>query len=710
MDTSNFINADTLDKQEKNEQQKVTDVYIGVFFDGTNNNMVQQAYFHTFKKDGVQSPSGEKIDTKSVLKQNNIWNTAIQKIQQKKEKTEELQSIYVEMGRSDSKNMTIPSDTIVKCKKLEFEIKELDEEIEKLQIETHLDINAMGSDTQQGYSNIAILHSLLQEKENKEGAIYYHIYVEGSGANDIVTSDGKTGLLNEGNINGLGFGLGNTGVTALVSKAVKYVYNYLNNYKSLLNSNTKYHFLVFGFSRGATCARLFTELTTREPGKTLPREKEFSQETSKVQHLLKDGRLPFMEKDFIKGVTIVRKNVTVDFLGIYDTVASIGFLKQKDGWTNALSWGYRIWWWNNYIGNFHYMNSHDYGLYSHKNSRVLHTCHICAGDEFRENFALVNLGQEIPSDAMEIIIPGCHSDVGGGYISKIEQDIVLYKFVPRKFEHFLKHNKLLEIIGFPYLRMKERAKMFVDSPHTNPSNNSIVEGHTKELNTNTLAELGWVGNEWRNDTTVTDFEVSYDGNVCTKRVAEWPNEIKFKRYVMKGYSNIPLRMMMKCVENCGLTWIFKDKTFPYEIPEQLKGLGEKMISKVGVPSGQRMWMIPEGNYSGSVYRKLRLNFLHFTSSCELWHFRSSVEEKRRSNKTNNKNNSKVEISTIPSDGKEEHIVEFQGGNFGNNCNYDNDAHICRIMYNGDEQLEGDHSKSVHYMYEFSNIGMRIETV
>ena len=47
--------------------------------------------------------------------------------------------------------------------------------------------------------------------------MYHNIYVEGAGAYDV--ANGSTS-----NINGLGFGLGKTGVTALVSKAIKEIY------------------------------------------------------------------------------------------------------------------------------------------------------------------------------------------------------------------------------------------------------------------------------------------------------------------------------------------------------------------------------------------------------------------------------------------------------------------------------------------------------
>lgn len=668
--TSCFIGGKEITVSDRNEfMSKVKNVRIGVFFDGTNNNAVQRAIFESYKKqkkiESLSSDAKGKYEIAIKLKKE-LLDLQIQEM---------LASVV------DSSNYATNTINQSELSSIRYKIKEREKELEKTNFQPLFDTEYMHAN-KKGYSNVSILYSLLQHNMDTQENVYHNIYVEGAGACDI------TELL-PSNANGLGFGLGKTGVTALVSKALKEITDWLQSMKNHFDENTKYHFYIFGFSRGSTCARLFAELTTRDPDKKLKREDEFAQETSRVSHLMKGSRIPFMEEAYLGGnPKIKRDNVTVDFLGIYDTVASIGFLKQKDGWTNSLSWAYRAAWWNNYNGNFHYMNVHDYGLYSPHNQRVKYTCHICAGDEFRENFALVNLGKKIPQNSMEIIIPGCHSDIGGGYVDGVGMDIVLYKFIPRKFERFLKSNKVTEILGTPYLRfIKERAKMFVDNP-------SSLKGQKEELSPDTLAKLGWIGKEWKKDTKDTSPEHSHDDEVCTKRVADWPNEIKFKRYVMGGYSNIPLRMMIQCVEKCGMTWLFKTSTYPYEIPGHLKELGVNMLNEIDKPSGQRLWLIPGGKYAGEKYRKLRLNFLHFTSSCELWHFRTSVDESKRTKK---------DISKEAIEGGEGAFVfaELNGANIGNNCNYDEHANICRIMYDGDEALEGNHEDNVHYMYDLS---------
>jgi len=665
--SSGLVGAESCTKQEGMEHQYIKRVHIGVFFDGTSNNAVQQAIFHKYKN------SRKGLADKEKIKQ---FRDAQRLKERKKEKLDE-QAVYTAML---SNTYCDYIEISRKLYEVNLELKQIDSELSKINLQPNFNLQYMRNEKEKGYSNIAILYGLLASQENNDDDIYYNIYVEGSGATDITNK-------NESNINGLGFGLGKTGVTALVSKAVRAVHDYINSNKPKLSWDTNYHFYVFGFSRGATCARLFSELVVRGGNDKLKRESEFSENTSYAKNLVdKNGRLSFMDKDSIGYNLIDTKKVSVDFLGIFDTVASIGFLKQKDGWTNSLSWGYRSFWWNNYNGNFHYMNAHDYGLYSPQNKKVKCTIHICAADEFRENFALVNLGSDLQGKNTEIIIPGCHSDIGGGFVDGVDMDVVLYKFIPRKLEHFIKSNKITEIIGYPFLRyLKERATVFLNKPY-------IENSHTEDLSPDSLAALGWIDKNWNkhNKIIVNHTETKNTDNIgqsYTKRVANWANEIKFKRFVLCGYSNIPLEMMIELIgkEKSGICQrLFNPGNNPYavdKIPDfKLQCYGKSLVSfvKDKIVKGKRYWILPQGDYSSALYRYLRLRYLHFTASCEIAHFRTKYE-----GETDYK------------------LGEVNAGNFGNNCNYDNNARICRITYMGDKDLKGDHSDNVLYMYNLN---------
>ncbi|HEV2717198.1 MAG TPA: DUF2235 domain-containing protein [Terriglobales bacterium] len=130
---------------------------------------------------------------------------------------------------------------------------------------------------------------------------------------------------------------------------------------------TEINLSVFGFSRGAAEARAFTnwlfESCTQEDGAWL-----------------------------FAGIPL-----RVFFLGIFDTVAAVG-LGNTTG--NDMFWGHQGW------GNF--MEIHP----------AIEQCvHFVAGHEVRGSFSLdtARIGDDYPPNVKEVMYPGAHSDVGGGY-------------------------------------------------------------------------------------------------------------------------------------------------------------------------------------------------------------------------------------------------------------------------------------------------------
>ncbi|MCD8203195.1 MAG: DUF2235 domain-containing protein [Prevotella sp.] len=519
------VDAKALLKEDKTETDNIPlDIYFGVFFDGTNNNMIPA-------------------------------NTA-RDIRRKYSKTDKNQY--------ESEVLSSSAAEMVKN-------------------------NANRENTK--YSNVAILHSYYKgftEKDNddkKDGKrLVYKIYVEGAGANDI--SDIFTGIPGVG----LGFGLGKTGVVALVSKAVKTVRTILSAYNDEDKGNITLHFDVFGFSRGATCSRLFSYLVARETGEEvtnsyderLPnnREAEFGSYYAKQYYDKKEEKLQFLESDK-KGKEW--KKITVDFLGIYDTVASIGFLRRKetdnDGETkdkvNKLS---KVFVKNEeFKDNYHDQNVREYGLYSPQlTATVKNTFHICALDEFRENFALTDLGKEIPSNGIELLLPGCHSDIGGGYI-KGETSVF----------------KIKDIGNLSYYK-------------GNPCNSA--EGNPDKLTSQLLKNLGWM---------MEDTAVVQEGDTLI-----------IKREVPYIFSNIPLRLMIDRVEEK----LEDQRGKVFELPDGVYAVGSESNKfnieefyqglKSIIPSyeGKRLCVLPNSagennlvNISAS-YKELRREYLHFTSN------------------------------------------------------------------------------------------------
>lgn len=139
------------------------------------------------------------------------------------------------------------------------------------------------------------------------------------------------------------------------------------------------HISIFGFSRGATQARAFANwlqaLCTLDA------------------HMRKEA----------SGFSLGGFNVQFDFLGIFDTVASVGG-------GNTLG--------NSILGRR--FDGHGAWADSEDSLRVplgMKCLHLVASHEVRRSFPLdsISVRGVIPAGSREIVLPGAHSDVGGGY-------------------------------------------------------------------------------------------------------------------------------------------------------------------------------------------------------------------------------------------------------------------------------------------------------
>jgi Uncharacterized alpha/beta hydrolase domain (DUF2235) len=146
---------------------------------------------------------------------------------------------------------------------------------------------------------------------------------------------------------------------------------------------TQINVSVFGFSRGAAQARAFVnwlfEVCAQQGG----------------------------------GHTFAGMPIRLHFLGIFDTVASVGVANLYE---NEVFTGHQAW--------------------ADRNMRIhpaVEQCvHFVAGHEVRACFPLdsVRVDGSYPGNAMEIMYPGAHSDVGGGYapgdlgVSPVQDDFI----------------------------------------------------------------------------------------------------------------------------------------------------------------------------------------------------------------------------------------------------------------------------------------------
>ncbi|WP_417530957.1 T6SS phospholipase effector Tle1-like catalytic domain-containing protein [Marinobacter lipolyticus] len=236
---------------------------------------------------------------------------------------------------------------------------------------------AMGVDTSYANSptNIAKLWGAYPDEitySTLKKNYQYSIYSPGAGTK---TGSGDSLL-------GAATGLGETGVLEQVTSAFEQLVHFISIDLSSANID-KLTIDLFGFSRGAAAARHAAN--------------DISQGTEGIL-----GQL-FSQKG-LKWPA----DISIRFLGLFDTVAGIVNLKN---------------------GDFSAQNNYNkpVNLYIDP-SKVENVLHLTALDEKRGNFALNSIRSPdttLPSNFTEIAIPGAHSDIGGGYPDILQEDIFI---------------------------------------------------------------------------------------------------------------------------------------------------------------------------------------------------------------------------------------------------------------------------------------------
>lgn len=230
----------------------------------------------------------------------------------------------------------------------------------------HSDPNSSYSNDLTNIAKLADLyrHQAVARNDGQGLKVYQAIYISGVGT----TSGGRDSF-----VSGQGFGRGNTGVVAKVCRCVKKIDGVL---KAFARYNPHHvigavEFDLFGFSRGAASARhLANEVLKQSRGALGP--------------VLKHGRLP-LAAAFSWG------SVRLKVIGLFETVAAVGGISDFGNVRDAV---------NARVNLF---------LPPGCAQQVLH---LVADDEHRRNFALNRVAPDWPR---EIILPGSHSDIGGGY-------------------------------------------------------------------------------------------------------------------------------------------------------------------------------------------------------------------------------------------------------------------------------------------------------
>lgn len=214
-----------------------------------------------------------------------------------------------------------------------------------------------------GKSNIALLEAQVDDKKAPEP--FQHalkLYVEGAGTEDREADHRR----------GLAMGIGSTGIDAKVKKGIEKAVSKLRKLFQSADEDTTLKQLaidLFGFSRGAASARYC------------------------IHKLMDEGGEPISEQLEVEGFPADK--IEINLVGLFDTVSSHGMSFNNDVSTLKLD----------------------------SIRRANRVVQLEASEEYRRNFSLTTI-DSAGGKGQRICLPGAHSDVGGGYRSGPEAQIV----------------------------------------------------------------------------------------------------------------------------------------------------------------------------------------------------------------------------------------------------------------------------------------------
>ncbi len=228
------------------------------------------------------------------------------------------------------------------------------------------DLSEFSEKNRGSYDNSITNIGRLSESYDSEQKNVFSIYMEGVGTKALKEDE---------RFPDMGLGIGDRGVISISQLACEKLASLI--IENEINHNlSNIVFDIFGFSRGAATARHFANEIYKKMG-GLVYEKLQLNSSSKV---------------------------SINFIGLYDTVAAIGCIKDLLDTTDE--------------------NNHGINLYLPKDiaNKVVH---FTAHHECRDNFALNSVAPE----HQEIALLGVHSDIGGGYKDPIDSVMIMKPYL-----------------------------------------------------------------------------------------------------------------------------------------------------------------------------------------------------------------------------------------------------------------------------------------
>lgn len=509
------IGGKDIEKESMLQEKTVVDIYIGIFFDGTNNNKVQAAIGRRFRQESKVNAKGfAYVDQQS----------------------------QEQLLQDDRKRYAISSKS-----KDEAENREVAEILDdKVSDEVYGKYRNSNSQNV-SYTNVAILESFY-----KTDATHYSLYVEGSGSDMDFDSTGADFI-------GLALGAGDNGVVAKVGKALDFISNFILSSKP---NGQKYrlHFDVFGFSRGATAARIFNYIVYSDK----IAQKSGNEELKKNSDSFVKKLQP--EKDI--------ESKEVEYLGIFDTVGSVGVV--------------------------HSDNVAQYGLWATDMCRRV--VHLCGMDELRKNFAIIDIESSVHSNGLELFLPGCHTDIGGGISMGRDEPAIINKvdFAGVKIVSQKVKNTMLTPMNFFLRENEDNTRQNLRFICVDPANPDTQQPVTVD----TLIEMGWIDE----DKQVDEFNESLAENLGNY-YTEGTFNISMFRHVRYGYSNVSLALMVEDAvkERCDM-FNFRTELFPIPTDNIVEEVYNKAKTQMQSGRSGRIAISP------SDYAHLRRKYLHYSAN------------------------------------------------------------------------------------------------
>ncbi|MGK3225144.1 type VI secretion system tube protein TssD [Enterobacter soli] len=351
-------------------------------------------------------------------------------------------------------------------------------------------ISGIGATSYLGYyTNIHWLHELYEQDFPPDGCyIQSFVYVEGIGTRAGEPDDPI----------GMGLGTAETGIIAKTDDAVKQLEAGIKKALSLLNGKfviDSLLFDIFGFSRGAAAARHFANRIQLKDSAII---NAISASFGKISY-----------RGTLAGNT--------RFLGIMDTVAAVGTLANGLNPHSADT------------GNV------DIRLRPGVAEKVFH---ITAQHECRYNFALNSVAPAWP----ELALPGVHSDIGGGYMPQLREDLFLTRPLVETLPQSLPGTQ-----SNVYHQAMAQLQVLENSPAIMP----VI--HSRTISPEV----------WEDDFAPTDHYSQPQKRTYTALTLR-------HRIVRFEWSKVVLRVMVDAAAEAGAVFKDVDKINKHRIPEEIK--------------------------------------------------------------------------------------------------------------------------------------------